>query len=88
MPMPSTTLLLARRDPALPQSITLATFIWGFSIACAIFTMAKATQQTYNAWKRSRVMNAYIIMIWSEWVSCVVISIISWLYLNGNIVAR
>ncbi|KAI4602193.1 hypothetical protein KJ359_009430 [Pestalotiopsis sp. 9143b] len=65
--------------------MNVASIIWGFSLACACFTFVKATRQTWYSWKRTRAINAYIIMIWAEWVACVVISVVSWLFLRGVI---
>ncbi|KAF7537602.1 hypothetical protein G7054_g3626 [Neopestalotiopsis clavispora] len=65
--------------------MNVASIIWGFSLACACFTSVKATRQTWYSWKRTKAFNAYIIMIWAEWIACVVISVISWLFLKGVI---
>ncbi|KAK4213665.1 hypothetical protein QBC37DRAFT_463566 [Rhypophila decipiens] len=63
----------------------LATFIWGFTIAIAAFSCTKAVRQTYRSWTRSHRLNAYIVMIWLEWTSCVATTATSWLFLENFI---
>ena len=70
------------------SSMTLATFIWGFSSACAVFAFAKAVIQTYKARRQLRRVNAYIAMVWLEWSASVIISVMSWLFLDGIIEPR
>lgn len=62
--------------------------IWGFSLCCAVFTCAKASQQTWLAYRRRKRLNAYIYMVWAEWSASVTISVISWLFLKGTIPPR
>ncbi|PSR81059.1 hypothetical protein BD289DRAFT_50021 [Coniella lustricola] len=68
-------------------SYTLIVFMFGFSSACAAFTGAKIIQQTYRTWRRSKNIHKhpFIIMIIAEWVSSVLISIISFLFIDGVI---
>ncbi|KAK8085622.1 hypothetical protein PG997_006893 [Apiospora hydei] len=70
-----------------PQAadMELCSIIWGASLCCAIFTAAKAAHQTWTVCRRKRRVNAYIVMIWAEWISSVTISIVCWLFLKGNI---
>lgn len=62
----------------------IASVIWGFSLGCGMFTMTKAINQTYKSYKRGKVFNAYIIMIWGEWFVSIVISILVWCFLNPD----
>ncbi|KAK9417100.1 hypothetical protein SUNI508_09118 [Seiridium unicorne] len=73
--------------PEVPSQtdMNIASIIWGFSLACACFTFVKASRQSWYSYKRTKALNAYVIMIWAEWVACVVISVISWLFLKGVI---
>ena len=74
--------------------MTLVTFMFGFSTACAIFTGTKVVQQVSRTWRRSRnivahlIQHPYIMMVSAEWVSSVIISIISYMFLNGVITPR
>jgi hypothetical protein len=77
-----------RPEVPTPASMTLATFIWGLSLACGIFSLAKAVNQTWRIWRRAKRPNAYIVMVWLEWSACVTISVISWLFLEGMIPPR
>ncbi|KAM7198813.1 hypothetical protein V8F33_004827 [Rhypophila sp. PSN 637] len=63
----------------------LATFIWGFTIAIAAYSCTKAVQQTYRSWTRSHRLNAYIVMVWLEWISCLATTATSWLFLENFI---
>ncbi|KAF3761312.1 hypothetical protein M406DRAFT_16992, partial [Cryphonectria parasitica EP155] len=68
-------------------SRTLIAFMFGFSTACAAFTGARIVQQIYRTWSKSRNIFAhpYIVMIAAEWLSSVVISIITFLFIDGVI---
>ncbi|KAK3989317.1 hypothetical protein QBC44DRAFT_241571 [Cladorrhinum sp. PSN332] len=74
-----------RPDPPSENSLDLASFFWGFAMSIACFAFVKGAQQSRRCWVRSHKVNAYIVMIWLEWSSCVVLSIISWLFLIGII---
>ncbi|KXJ86583.1 hypothetical protein Micbo1qcDRAFT_112607, partial [Microdochium bolleyi] len=65
--------------------MNIASLVWGISLGFAMFTFAKACRQTYGVWKRKRAVNAYIIMVWIEWLVCFVISIMCWFFLWGSI---
>lgn len=64
-------------------SFALVSFLFGFSTACAAFTAVTILAQAHRTWKRSRMLvkHPYIAMIVTEWVSSVVISIISYLFI-------
>ncbi|KAK0661627.1 hypothetical protein QBC41DRAFT_350630 [Cercophora samala] len=74
-----------RPDPPSEHSLDLASFLWGASTAIAIFSFAKAFRQTRRSWLHTHKVNAYIVMVWLEWVACVIMSVISWLFLIGII---
>ncbi|KAH6655143.1 hypothetical protein BKA67DRAFT_534081 [Truncatella angustata] len=66
--------------------LNIASIIWGFSLALAVFTLNKGIRQSWKAHKRGKLWNnTYIIMVWAEWFVCVAISIISWLYLSPSL---
>lgn len=67
------------------SDLNVASMIWGFSLALAVFTFNKGMKQSWTAYKRGKLWNAYIIMIWAEWWVCVIISIVSWLYLSPSL---
>jgi hypothetical protein len=62
----------------------IASVIWGFSLGVAVYTMTKGVSQTYRSFKKGRVFNGYIIMVWAEWGVSLIISVISWCFLNPN----
>jgi hypothetical protein len=62
--------------------------IWGFSLCSAMFSATKASRQSYSAYKKGKLFTAYPIMVWSEWIASVVISVLSWLFLKGALAAR
>ncbi|ORY58557.1 uncharacterized protein BCR38DRAFT_74566 [Pseudomassariella vexata] len=61
----------------------LVCLIYGFTLALAGFSAAKASKQSWRSYQRNKFWNAYIIMIWAEWFSSVGISITSFLFLQG-----
>ena len=67
------------------DDLLVASIIWGFSLAAGFFGCVKCVRQTRQTWRRARTANAYIIMIWAEWASSMIIGVISWLYLRGII---
>ncbi|KAK8044259.1 hypothetical protein PG993_004283 [Apiospora rasikravindrae] len=73
-----------------PQAddMELCSIIWGASLCSAVFTAAKASHQTWTVCRRKKRVNAYIVMVWAEWISSVTISIVCWLFLKGNISPR
>lgn len=68
-------------------SFTLIVFMFGFSSACAAFTGGNIVQQTYRTWRRSKNIHRhpFILMINAEWFSSVLISIVSFLFIDGII---
>lgn len=72
-------------EPTRLTDMFIATFISGFTIAIAAFSCTKAVRQTYRSWTRSHRVNAYIVMIWLEWTSCLAIAATSWLFLENLI---
>ncbi|KAH6874561.1 hypothetical protein B0T10DRAFT_415186 [Thelonectria olida] len=65
--------------------MNIASFFWGLCFGVAIFTAAKASNQTMSSWSRARRVTAYVWMIWGEWIACIIISVLTWLYLWGTI---
>jgi hypothetical protein len=61
--------------------MNIASIIWGVSLAFAGYSAAKATRQTWSVWKRTKGINSYVVLIWTEWLANLLISILSWLYL-------
>ncbi|GAB1319389.1 hypothetical protein MFIFM68171_09599 [Madurella fahalii] len=72
-------------QPTSQTGLLVAAFFWGSSMTVAAFDSGKAARQTRRSWKRSRKVNAYIIMIWTEIAMCITSSITSWLFLQGYI---
>ncbi|KAK4663253.1 hypothetical protein QC763_606950 [Podospora pseudopauciseta] len=72
-------------DPPSEHSLDLASFLWGASTAIACFSFAKAVRQARRSWLHTHKVNAYIVMVWLEWTACVIMSVVSWLFLIGII---
>lgn len=60
-------------------SITL-----GFTLGMGLWTANKAFTQTRASWKRHHRINAYIVLIWTEFAGCLVYNTIFWFFLNGH----
>ncbi|ETS77249.1 hypothetical protein PFICI_11123 [Pestalotiopsis fici W106-1] len=67
------------------MDLNVVSIIWGFTLATTVFTFSKAIQQSWKSYKRGKLFNAYIIMVWAEWLVCVIISIVSWLFLTPSL---
>lgn len=67
------------------MDLNVVCIIWGFSLAMAVFTFSKACQQSWKSYKRGKLFNAYIIMVWAEWSVCCIISVVSWLFLSPSL---
>lgn len=70
------------------MALDVATLLLGCTWACAAFTCTKAFKQTYMCWHRSGRVNAYIVMVWLEWTSCIAVSLMSWMFLERSIHPR
>ncbi|KAK0623866.1 hypothetical protein B0T14DRAFT_565183 [Immersiella caudata] len=63
--------------------VLFVTFLWGFTMAFAIFAFVKASHQTHRSWVRRRRWNAYIVMVWMVWLCDIAIAITYWIYIRG-----
>ncbi|KAK7985562.1 hypothetical protein PG988_003184 [Apiospora saccharicola] len=63
----------------------VVSIIFGFCISLGFFTAAKAGHQTWDAYRRGKPFNAYIIMVWLEWLGSNCFGIISYLFLTTTI---
>lgn len=55
-----------------------ASIFWGFSLGVAVFSVAKASEQSWRAWKRRRRVTSYVAMIWAFWFSSMVLGCLAW----------
>ncbi|EWZ47158.1 hypothetical protein FOZG_03117 [Fusarium oxysporum Fo47] len=67
------------------NDMNIASIAWGFSLGVSIFAGTKAAKQTIKSWKRGTRTNIYLILVWMEWTSSVIMSAITWLYLRQYI---
>jgi hypothetical protein len=70
------------------MAVDIPTLLLGFTWGCGAFTFFKAMKQTHTCWHRTHKPNAYIIMIWLEWGSCLAVSLASWMFLDREIKPR
>ncbi|KAF3343667.1 hypothetical protein VD0002_g9779 [Verticillium dahliae] len=61
----------------------IASLLWGFTLGLGVWTGTKAIQQTMVTLKRIHRVNAYIALIWAQWISNMIMGIISWIFLRG-----
>lgn len=76
------------RTTASPSSKEVSSVIWGFSLGCNLFSLGKIIRQTVLAYRRNRLFNIYIVLIWTTWTTTTTLSFISWLYLQNILPAR
>ncbi|KAI0198882.1 hypothetical protein F4808DRAFT_434781 [Astrocystis sublimbata] len=67
------------------SEMNIASIFWGVSLAVALFSASKGGKQSWRAYKRTGSTNAYVILVWSEWIASVSMGAITWLFLYGNI---
>ena len=67
------------------NDMNIASIAWGFSLGVSIFAGTKAAKQTIKSWKRGTRTNIYLVLVWMEWTSSVIMSAITWLYLRQYI---
>ncbi|KAI0481907.1 hypothetical protein F4859DRAFT_476379 [Xylaria cf. heliscus] len=65
--------------------MNIASIVWGVSLAVALFSASKGTRQSWKAWKRTGGINAYVLLLWTEWLSSIIMSAITWFFLRGAI---
>jgi hypothetical protein len=76
-------------EPVTLTDIKLTTFVFGFTLGFASLTTWKAVHQTLKIWKRTNsVTVVYTWMIWFELIVNLVVSVISWLFMEGKISPR
>ncbi|KIY69091.1 hypothetical protein CYLTODRAFT_394302 [Cylindrobasidium torrendii FP15055 ss-10] len=61
--------------------IALASMALGWTLGFGYFTALHCIRETRRAGRA----NAYVILIWTELFACIVLAILTWLYLNKNI---
>ena len=74
--------------PTTADDLLVVTAICGFTLGCALFSASKAFEQTKAIWKRSRRITSYPVLIWAEWLSSLIISLLAWLHIKGIIMPR
>lgn len=74
--------------PASQQEMDIASVLFGSSLALAVFTLVKGTQQTMAAFRGSRLRNMYVFLIWATWLPSLAMSIHTWLYVLEVVQSR
>ncbi|KAH8676475.1 hypothetical protein BGZ60DRAFT_446762 [Tricladium varicosporioides] len=69
-----------------PMDMDMVSICFGFSLAFCVLTGSKAARQTFGVYRRTHsLFNLYLWMIWAEGIVNFIMSIISWLFIRGNI---
>ncbi|KAI0903425.1 hypothetical protein F4823DRAFT_618653 [Ustulina deusta] len=63
--------------------LSIASIVWGFSLCVALFCASKGSRQSWKVWRRTNGTNSYIILVWVEWISSVIMGVITWFFLYG-----
>ncbi|KAF6784768.1 hypothetical protein CMUS01_16597 [Colletotrichum musicola] len=71
--------------PPSVNDTNIASMFWGFTLGVGLWSGVKGYRQTAASWRRIRRVNAYVWLVWAEWLASMVIGIISWCYLTGRI---
>jgi hypothetical protein len=73
---------------ATPNSLDMdmVSICFGFSLGFCVLTSSKAARQTFAVYRRTHSLrNLYLWMIWAEAIVNLVMAILSWLFIRGNI---
>jgi hypothetical protein len=69
--------------------VLFVTFLFGFTMALAVLTGAKACRQTYRGSARRRCWwNTYAVIVWVVWSCGLGIAVVYWIYIEGSIEPR
>lgn len=60
-----------------------ASILWGVSLTCAWFALAKVVQHSRSALRRRKQYNIYILLLWSTWLPTLGMSVLTWLRLQA-----
>ncbi|KAK1990439.1 hypothetical protein LX36DRAFT_716764 [Colletotrichum falcatum] len=63
----------------------VVSMFWGFTLGVGLWSGVKGYRQSMASWKRTHRVNAYIWLIWTEWMASMFIGIASWCYLTSLI---
>ncbi|KAK1965887.1 hypothetical protein LY78DRAFT_703376 [Colletotrichum sublineola] len=63
----------------------IASMFWGLTLGVGLWSGVKGYRQSIASWKRTHRVNAYIWLIWTEWMASMLIGIVSWCYLTSLI---
>ncbi|KAI0457405.1 hypothetical protein F5B21DRAFT_93750 [Xylaria acuta] len=62
-----------------------ASVIWGFTLGAAFFTAIQAWSQPMAIWRKSHKIQAYVLLIWGEWLSSMGLGILAWTVIVGRV---
>ena len=65
-----------------------ASLILGGSLVLAFFGLAKGALQTAAARRRRRLRSTYLYLVWITWLSSLVLSVTTWVYVENLVSPR
>ncbi|KAJ1324692.1 hypothetical protein MN608_09395 [Microdochium nivale] len=68
-----------------PIEMNIASLVWGLTLGFALFCFSNGVRQSWGIWKRTKTINSYVILVWTEWLVSFILSPILWLFLWGSI---
>jgi len=75
---------MAQKPGSLDMDIVSICF--GFSLGFFVLTSMKAARQTFSIYRRTHsLLNFYAWMIWTEGLVNLIMAILSWFYIHGDI---
>lgn len=74
-----------RNELANETDLSIIAITWGFTLGFGTLTTWTAIKQTRHMWKRrnGNLDHPYVFLIWGELLSCLVLSVVCWLVLQG-----
>lgn len=71
-----------------PADAEFCNVIWGATLCCAVFVGATTSHQTWVIYGRNKKFNVFLAMVWFEFISAVITSVMAWMFLKGFIMPR
>ncbi|KAK8098873.1 uncharacterized protein PG998_012114 [Apiospora kogelbergensis] len=71
-----------------PADAELCNVIWGATLCCAVFVGATTSHQTWVIHGRNKKFNVFLAMVWFEFISGVITSVMAWIFLKGFIMPK
>ncbi|KAH7147081.1 hypothetical protein B0J13DRAFT_441598, partial [Dactylonectria estremocensis] len=70
--------------PSINEQV-FSSILFGYILGLGAWTASKAFIQSSKSWRRIRMVTAYVVFIWAEWWSCLLIIPMFWMNMRSYI---